>query len=110
MTQNEFRKPALGLPGAVEAAHMNHPDFRVAGKIFAALGYPDENWGMVRLTPEQQQTFMKKDAGAFQPCSGVWGMRGATNVHLSSVKKGILKTALESAVSNTFSQAKNKRA
>ena len=34
---------------------MHHPDFRVAGKIFASLGVPDKNWGMVKLTPEQQK-------------------------------------------------------
>ena len=31
---------------------MDHPDFRVRGKIFASLG-PHEAWGMVKLTPEQ---------------------------------------------------------
>jgi hypothetical protein len=43
MTIDEFRKIALEIPKAVEASHMNHPDFRVAGKIFASLGVPDEN-------------------------------------------------------------------
>ena len=52
MTIDEFRKIALEIPTAVEQSHMNHPDFRVAGKIFASLGAPDENWGMVKLTPE----------------------------------------------------------
>jgi predicted DNA-binding protein (MmcQ/YjbR family) len=49
MTANEFRKSALALPDAVEQSHMNHPDFRVGGKIFATLGR-DEAWGMVKLT------------------------------------------------------------
>lgn len=35
MTANEFRTLALSLPETTEAAHMAHPDFRVAGKIFA---------------------------------------------------------------------------
>jgi len=51
MTANEFRKAALALPDAVQQSHMNHPDFRVGGKIFATLGR-DEAWGMVKLTPE----------------------------------------------------------
>ena len=46
MTSDEFRKMALEIPTAVERSHMNHPDFRVAGKIFASLGVPDESWGM----------------------------------------------------------------
>ena len=52
MTQNEFRKQALTFPGAIESAHMNHPDFRLNGRIFATLDYPDTGWGMVKLAPE----------------------------------------------------------
>ena len=53
MTARDFREIALSFPEAVESAHMSHPDFRVDGRIFATLG-PDEDWGMVKLTPEQQ--------------------------------------------------------
>jgi len=53
VTAHEFRRLALGLPEASEAGHMGHPDFRVRGKIFATLG-PQETWGMVKLTAEQQ--------------------------------------------------------
>ena len=60
MTADNFRKMALEYPLAVESAHMNHPDFRIHGKIFATLCCPDENWGMVKLTPEQQQVFMRE--------------------------------------------------
>jgi len=70
MTVSEFRKMALEIPGAIERSHMHHPDFRVAGRIFAALGVPDRNWGMVRLTPEQQRAFIEKDPEIFKPCSG----------------------------------------
>jgi len=37
MTTDKFRKMALEIPTAVERSHMNHPDFRVGGKIFASL-------------------------------------------------------------------------
>ena len=30
---------------------MNHPDFRVGGRIFATLGYPGPDWAAVALTP-----------------------------------------------------------
>jgi len=53
MTANDFRKLALSLPEAVESAHMHHPDFRVRGKIFATLGYPDKDSGVVKLTPKE---------------------------------------------------------
>jgi len=51
VTANEFRRMALSLPDAIEAAHMGHPDFRVGGKIFATLSYPKAGFGMVALTP-----------------------------------------------------------
>ena len=55
MTASGFRRIALGMKDASEGAHMGHPDFRVGGRIFATLGYPDAKWGMVALTPEQQE-------------------------------------------------------
>ena len=109
MTANEFRQMALALPGTIESAHMNHPDFRVEGKIFASLGYPDAEWGMVKLTPAQQRAFMKKSSG-FRPCNGAWGERGSTNIHLESVTKKPLKTALQAAKENALSTAKKKKA
>jgi hypothetical protein len=40
VTQDDFRRIALSMPEAIESSHMGHPDFRVAGKIFATLGAP----------------------------------------------------------------------
>ena len=99
---------ALGIAGTVESAHVNHPDFRIKGRIFATLGYPDESWGMVKLTSEQQRTFIKRGAGAFRPCNGVWGQRGATNVHLASVKKNLLKSAFRAAIGHALGHARKK--
>ena len=100
MTEAEFRAAALKAPGAVEAAHMDHPDFRVSGKIFASLGYPDDGMGMVKLTPEQQRSFMKEAPEMFAPCAGAWGKAGATNVHLASAKKRVLNKILRVASEN----------
>src|SRR5262245_47672273 len=100
MTPNRFRRLALDLQGASEQEHMGHPDFRVAGKIFATLGYPDENWGMVKLSPEQQRSFVAMAPDVFRPCKGIWGERGATNVQLEAAKMDIVRTALEAAWRN----------
>jgi hypothetical protein len=103
MTTDTFRKMALEIPGAVESAHMNHPDFRIEGRIFATLrSIHDEDWGMVKLTPEQQRSFLKKAPRVFSPCHGVWGERGATNVHLASATKSVLRSALEAARKNVI--------
>jgi hypothetical protein len=49
MTPNEFRELALSFPEAIESAHMHHPDFRIGGRIFATLDYPNKNSAMVKL-------------------------------------------------------------
>ena len=54
MTADEFRRLALNLPEVVEGSHMGHADFRVGGKVFATLGYPDERYGAIMLTPQDQ--------------------------------------------------------
>ena len=84
MTVDAFRKLALGLPS--ESAHMSHPDFRVRNKIFATLG-PDEEWGMVKLSPAQQAAYMRANRKVFEPAKGAWGRRGATIIQLSDAKE-----------------------
>src|SRR5262249_33976352 len=83
----------LKLPGAVEGAHMGHPDFRVGGKVFATLGYPSADWGMVKLTPEQQRAFVESAPKVFVPVKGGWGFKGATNVLLKAASAGTLGAA-----------------
>jgi hypothetical protein len=97
MTPNDFRKIALSLPGTEERAHMDHPDFRVAGKIFATVGYPDKTRGMVKLSPEDQHNFSKDYPETFVPVKGTWGRRGATSVDLKTAKKDVLANALHAA-------------
>ena len=109
MTNDEFRKMALEIPEAVERSHMNHPDFRITGKIFASLGVPDENWGMVKLTPEQQRTFIEKSPDVFKRSSGAWGRQGYTNVYLASAKASIVSTALDAAAKHVASRVKKNR-
>jgi hypothetical protein len=79
---------------------MDHPDFRVRGKVFATLGYPDPAWGMVKLTPEQQAAFVRDEPTAFVAVKGAWGRRGATNVRLETVGQASLRHALALAWRN----------
>jgi len=100
MTAKEFRAIALSLPEATEAAHMGHPDFRVGGRIFATLGYPRSGWGMVSLTPEQQELFVRAQPATFAPVKGGWGRSGATNVRLRAAKKAAVREVLSIAWRN----------
>jgi hypothetical protein len=101
MTVEDFRGLALSLPEAVEAAHMDHPDFRVRNTIFATLCYPDAGWGMVKLTPNQQKLVMTSQPGVFVPATGAWGKAGATLVLLRKARKALVRKALAAAWSNT---------
>jgi hypothetical protein len=100
MTADDFRELALGIAGAVEQSHMNHPDFRLNGKIFASLGAPSDEWGMVKLMPEQQEKFLKRASRMFKPASGAWGRQGCTSVHLASASFAVVRQALAAAAGN----------
>jgi hypothetical protein len=97
---NDFRRIALGMAGAIESSHMGHPDFRANGKIFATIHH-DHKWGMVALTPDQQQKFVQENAGTFAPENGAWGRAGCTKVRLESVDDETLGEAMTFAWQNT---------
>jgi hypothetical protein len=101
MTPNEFRELALSFPEAVESAHMRHPDFRVGGKIFATLGYPDEDSAMVKLSADEQNEFVRTSPGVFTRVKGAWGRQGATNIYLPAATIRIVRKALSAAWHNT---------
>ena len=100
MTAAEFRRLALSLPETEERAHMNHPDFRVGGKIFATLGYPDKSWAMVKLFPDQQAEFVAACPQIFVPVKGGWGKQGGTNVLLKAASEERVREALAAAWQN----------
>jgi hypothetical protein len=73
MTPAAFAKIPLSLDGAVEGAHGGHADFRAGGKVFATLGYPDKDWGMAKLAPDQQQVLVAAELAMFVAVKGTWG-------------------------------------
>jgi len=93
MTPDDFRGIALELPEATEGAHMNHPDFRVRGKIFATL-WPKESRGVVMLTPEQQKQVTEAAPAVFEPVPGGWGRKGSTSVRLQLAVEATVRSAL----------------
>jgi hypothetical protein len=107
-TEKDFRRIALGMKDAIEGAHMGHPDFRVNGRIFATLHH-DRLWGMVKLSPEQQETFVRQYPAMFVPESGAWGRQGCTAVRLKLVDEETLGEALTLAWQNTVRELAAKR-
>ena len=64
---------------------------------------------MVKLSPEQQQTFVRQDPATFVPESGAWGRQGCTAVQLKSIDEETLGEALTLAWQNTVRELAAKR-
>lgn len=109
MTSDQFRKLALSLDGAAENSHQGHPDFRAHGKIFATLHWPDESWGMVKLSCNDQKRFAEMQPDVFVPVKGKWGQEGSTNVCLRTAKPDIVKYALHLAWANSAAVSSPKK-
>jgi len=93
MTAEDFRTLALDLPGAVEQAHMGHPDFRANGRIFATLDAKEE-FGVVMLTPDEQKTLMRENKASAVPAAGAWGRQGCTKIRLAAAQTAVVRGAL----------------
>ena len=103
MTADEFRSLALSLPEASEGAHMGHADFRVRGKIFATLT-PDEDRGMVKLTPEQQgcsfdrsERLSARQRRLGRRAAPTYGLRRPRNRPCGSAGRGLAQHGPEAA-------------
>ena len=93
MTADDFRRITLALEGAAEKAHMGHPDFRVNGRIFASLD-AKEDWGVVKLTPEEQREFTRSAKDVFVPAAGAWGRQGWTRIRLAKATEPAVRSAV----------------
>jgi hypothetical protein len=98
MTETQYRRMALALEGAIESAHMGHPDFRAHGRVFATL-LNDRQRGALMLTPEQQRRFITASL-AFTPAAGAGGAGGSTIVTIADVDQELLGEALTLAFQN----------
>ena len=96
MLPDDVRALALLLPHVTQGAHMGHPDFRVAGRIFATL-WTDEDRVVVKLTPEMQAVLTEAEPSLFEPIPGSWGKRGWTNLDLVDADEETVRSALLAA-------------
>jgi hypothetical protein len=104
-----FRRLALTLPGAVESAHMGHPDFRLNNRIFATLSAQEKGCGVLKLTREQQTAFVTDQPDVFSPVQGGWGRMGMTFLHLNHADESIMAGALQTAYRNLQQKQSQKK-
>jgi hypothetical protein len=90
------RQIAMALPGTEEKDHFGMPSFRVNNKIFSTL-WVKEHRMMVKLSPINQSVFHSFNPAIFYPVPNKWGLKGATFVELSTVRRDMLEDALNLA-------------
>jgi hypothetical protein len=108
LTADDFRRLALSMAGAIESAHMGHPDFRANGRIFATL-QAGEQLGMVKLSAEEQRELMRERPAMFFPASGAWGRQGCTMVRLENADEATLRGAVVLAWQQVAAQPHGRR-
>jgi hypothetical protein len=110
----QWRRLALELPSTLEGEHMQHADFRlVKGKttrIFATLARDQQGFGVLMLTPEQQQAFCAELPAVFQPFPAGWGRNGATLVDLTKADEETMRGGLRAAYNHILSKLEKKPA
>jgi hypothetical protein len=79
---------------------MGHPDFRLNDRIFATLSAQAKGCGVLKLTLEQQQSFISELPAVFEPVHGGWGRMGMTFIYLAAADDAILQGALATAYRN----------
>ena len=104
-----FRQLALALPDAVESSHMGAADFRLHDRIFATLAYAARGQGTLKLTAEQQQSFLIDLPEYTEPAPGGWGRMGMTLIRLDAPEE-ILRGALLTAYNHVKSRQDTQRA
>jgi hypothetical protein len=62
---------------------------------------------MVKLTPEQQERFIRENPGMFAPAAGAWGRGGSTMVIFASATEEVVGEAMTLAWQSLARQASN---
>jgi hypothetical protein len=62
-------------------------------------------WGMVKLTPDQQEHFVAEAPEIFVPENGAWGLQGCTAVRLDTADPELLGEAMTLAWRNTVEKS-----
>jgi hypothetical protein len=91
------RRIFLEQPEAEEKAHMGHPDFRVAGKIFATL-WPERNVAVVRMSAADQTGAMQINPAALT--LKYWGKSPYLEVDLAKADAALLRALAKAAWRN----------
>src|SRR6202521_1093053 len=97
MTTDDFRRIALSLPGAEELNGLGYPNFCAGRKSFATI---EDSMAVIRLTRDQQATFVATAPEVFAPVSSGWGRLGRTVIRLERADEAMVQNAVATAWGN----------
>jgi len=97
MTTDDFRRIALSMPEAEELTGLGYPNFCAGRNSFATI---EDSTAMLRLTRDQQATFVATAPEMFAPASSGWGRLGRTIVRLEAADEATLRVAVATAWRN----------
>ena len=97
MTTDDFRRIAISFPGTEQLNGLGYPNFRAGRKSFATI---ENSTSVIRLTQDQQATFVAAAPEIFAPVSGGWGRSGSTVVRLEVADAATVQDVLATAWRN----------
>jgi hypothetical protein len=97
MALSDFRRIALSMPETEETNGMGYPNFRTRRKSFAAI---EDSMAVIRLTRDQQATFVATAPEVFAPDSSGWGRLGSTVIRLEVADETTVQIAVATAWTN----------
>jgi hypothetical protein len=93
----DFRRIALSMPETEELNGMGYPNFRTGRKSFATI---QDTMAIIRLTRDQQATFVAVAPEVFAPDSSGWGRLGSTVIRLEAADEATVQVAIATAWRN----------
>jgi hypothetical protein len=93
----DFRRIALSMPETEELNGMGYQNFRTGRKSFATI---EDTMAVIRLTRDQQATFVAGAPEVFAPDSSGWGRLGSTVVRLEVADEATVQVAIATAWRN----------
>jgi hypothetical protein len=97
MALSDFRRIALSMPETEESNGMGYTNFRTGRKSFATI---EDSMAVIRLTRDQQATFVATAPQVFAPDSSGWGRLGSTVIRLEVADETTVQLAVATAWRN----------
>jgi hypothetical protein len=97
MRHCDFRRIALSMPETEELNGLGYHNFRTGRKSFATI---EDTMAIIRLTRDQQATFVAVAPKVFAPDSSGWGRLGSTVIRLEVADEATMQVAIATAWRN----------